>query len=130
MYLTDKQYIEVLNRLRGRILDNLPLVADDCMVPGMKDTSCSWGLCSKDKETWLLPEEHIWPNQFLRGRIAPKYRENHQLCPMDTREPGDEVLRGCFFTCMVFKAKNKTLPAKEQTIRLFDKRIRQALERK
>jgi hypothetical protein len=125
--MSDKTYYESLLRLKERIENGLSLNYEDSTVIGDKYTVCTWGLCSDDKEQWPDPDMHLWPDQFTNdGRVAPKYRENHHLCPFDTRNPNDDemsLINGCFYTCMIFQRKFKTKPNAEDVVGLFDKRI-------
>lgn len=105
-YMSDEMYLAALLRLQsftdpGR---GYPLRCEDSNTPGDKYNWCTWGLCSDKWEMWPEPEMHIWPDQFKeRGRIAPLYRESHQLCPCDIRDVSTG--NGCFWTCIVFRYK-------------------------
>jgi hypothetical protein len=110
--MTDEAYLKALLRLRERI-EKCNLVYFDDDTIGSKDTQCTWGLCCASKEQWPDPEDHLWPDQFIKeGRVAPKYRKPYQVCPMDTRPvPNREAPRrnGCFYTCLFFqKGANPT----------------------
>lgn len=128
--LSDASYKLVLVRLRDQIANGLPLKAEDSTEPGNKYTECNWGLCSEEKEAWPDAADHLWPDQFLKnGRVAPKYRKDTHLCPMDTREPSDrkeKLMIGCFYTCKVFRHGNPR-PTREQAIEWYDKRIAQSI---
>lgn len=125
MKISDNRYGAALVRLRTRIADGLPLEAWDDVSPGCKDTHCSWGMCTNDPEQWPSAGDHIWPVDFMdRGRIAPRYKEVHQKCPMDTRagKPGERLTCGCFYRCRVFQRNEKT-PSREEALALFDAQI-------
>jgi len=101
LYMTDKGYLEALQRLQALVLSGLPLHYENSDCIGDKYTNCTWGLCSEVKEMWPEPAMHLWPDQFTKhDRIAPLYRLNHHLCPCDTRTVGGN--NGCFYTCIIF----------------------------
>lgn len=120
--LPQERYIAALHRLRNLIKEGKELVAADSTTIGDKYTSCSWGLCSGEKEAWPDAKDHLWPDQFLeRGWVAPLYRQKGQKCPFDSRkDDGDGT--GCFFSCRVFQRKLKT-PTREQALALYDEVI-------
>lgn len=101
LYLTDEQYLGILDRLQKRIEDNSPLVYRDSTTPGDKYTYCSWGLCSADKVIYPTPDLQLFPDHFPE-RISPKYTTRRHLCPFDKRD----VLKhagGCFYHCRIFR---------------------------
>lgn len=119
--LPDDRYLAALERQRARIENGNPLVFADDNTPGDKDTSCSWGLCDNNKEAWPDPQDHMWPDQFIeRGRVAPRYLEEKQTCPLDTRPRPNTSPNGCFYTCRIFQAKRGQRPDREETLRLYD----------
>lgn len=98
LYLTDKQYLDLLKRARNH-LDTIDRVrSDDSNDIGNKYTGTNVGLCNDKglctQETAMFPED--WPH-----RKVIKYREHHHQCPLDWREDPD--IQGCFYTCMVFR---------------------------
>lgn len=102
IHMTDQEYLDALERLKVLLDSGLPLHYEDSNVTGDKYNRCTWGLCSEVREMWPKPEMHLWPDQFVsRGRIAPLYRQQHHLCPLDTRSEGTG--NGCFWTCRVFQ---------------------------
>jgi hypothetical protein len=44
------------------------------------------------------------PDEFRdHGRVAPKYKQDGQLCPFDRRDPEERMTRwGCFYHCRIF----------------------------
>lgn len=124
IYMSDRHYRQALENLKGVIEKGQQLDKEDSDEVGNKYTTCSWGLCAENKEVWPTPEMHLWPDQFRKsGRIAPKYRKTHQLCPLDTRECDGDNFNGCFYTCLAFKRKG-TL-TKESVLELIEKRIKE-----
>jgi hypothetical protein len=135
MYLPQDRYIAALERQRARIEGGLELEYYDDTTIGAKETHCSWGLCSHDKEAWPDPEDHLWPGQFVEeGRVAPRYQVKGQLCPFDTdqnarghiRDVGDP--QGCFYRCRFFQARTlrATLgppPDRKRALELYDERL-------
>lgn len=127
IYLPQERYVAALERQRARIAGGLKLDGCDDTTPGSKSTECTWGLCSDEKAAWPDAQDHLWPDQFEKhGRVAPLYRENHQLCPLDRRAAGNTDMNGCFYTCMFFKPKKGESLAKEHVLKLYDKRIAEA----
>lgn len=140
MDLSSQQYIETLQRAREVVASGAAGFAYDCTTVGCKETTTGWGLCSEDPALWPDADSHLWPDQFTNnGRIAPKYREEGQVCPFDSRayERGSVDLLpqnqldaipgyGCFYGCLLFgKAPRSPLhPIKrEKAILLYDNLI-------
>lgn len=126
LYLSQARYVAALERIRGLIIDDLPLVAECSIESGNRNVSCSWGLCSEAKVAWPDAEDHLWPDQFIeRGRVAAKYLRPHHLCPIDSRKPdySTNLLIGCFITCRVFQEPKR--PTQGQVIDWYDIRISQ-----
>ena len=125
--MSDDRHSMALVRLRTRIADNLKLDHWDSVEVGSKDTHCSWGLCSNDKEQWPNAGDHIFPISFTgTGRIAPRDSDGH-MCPMQHTEastiPGLQAM-GCFHKCRVFTPlKRAPIPTRAETLALFDKKI-------
>lgn len=124
--LPHDRYVAVLRRQRARIEAGLPFEAVDSDAPGDKYTHAAWGLCSEDREAWPDREDHLWPDRFDRGRVAPKYRDKGQRCPMDTRPVDDPNIEiGCFYNCQIFQRRHPT-PDRAEAVRLYDEAIEQA----
>lgn len=122
-YISNDRYLAALHRQRDRIVAGLEFEAEDSEVIGDKFTHASWGLCSKDAEAWPDAEDHIWPEQFSgHGRVAPKHRNDHQPCPMQTKGGGT----GCFYSCRIFRGRRITKNTREEAIALYDDRIAKA----
>ncbi len=120
LYMSDERYLAALYRQRDRIISGLSFDADDSDQIGDKYTHASWGLCSEDKGAWPDAEDHLWPDQFTEnGRVAPKYRNEHQPCPMQTKGGGT----GCFYSCRIFKHGTITAKKRIEAIELYEKRI-------
>lgn len=102
LYMSNERYLAALYRQRDRIIAGEPFVAWDDDTPGNKDTHASWGLCNNDAAAWPDAEDHLWPDQFENnGRVAPKYRGQHQPCPIQTKGGAT----GCFYRCRIFKSQ-------------------------
>ena len=130
--LSTERYLVFLKRQKKRIAEGLKIKCEDSDAIGDKYTHCSWGACSRDKEAWPDPSDHLWPDQFIKeGRVAPKYIKKEDRCPFDTRvgnkydKDSLEPLQGCFWYCKIFQAPHKNpLPTKEETLQLYDKAIK------
>jgi hypothetical protein len=129
LYLSAARYRAALERIRGLIAAGGPLVAEDSTTVGDKYTRCSWGLCSHERAAWPDADDHLWPDLFLEhGRIAPRYRQPGQRCPMDRREAPDGF-QGCFYTCRIFLPQKGEAPmSQEEALRLYDEQIRRGQE--
>lgn len=99
LYLCNKSHLALLERLRTRIESGVPLTSVDSITPGDKYSHVSWGACTEDLEMWPDAADMLWPEQWP-GRIAPKYRNDSQYCPMDRDPDGGSF--GCFYRCRVF----------------------------
>ncbi len=121
IHLNDERYLAALYRQRDRIITGLPFEAVDSDVIGDKYTHASWGLCSEDAEAWPGRDDHLWPEQFDKGRVAPKYRHQHQVCPMQ-RKGGPF---GCFFSCRIFKGEI-TAKKRAEAVELYEQTIAKA----
>lgn len=119
--LTLERYIAALKRIRALIASGLPLDYDDDTTTGSKHMYCTWGLCSDTKDAWPDPQDYIWPDQ--PWRVAPKNRETNHTCPFRQAAPS---INGCFWSCMIFKAKKHGLPTREQALALYDAKIKEA----
>lgn len=131
---------DALRRMRARIAEGNPFEADDCTAPGQKDTFCTWGMCSNEREQWPDKDDHIWPVLFEReGRVAPRRTPEDGTCPFDKR---GEVERqrsgyryGCFFHCMIFKGREgvylqESPITREGALACFDEHIQDREGRK
>jgi hypothetical protein len=118
LYLAQYRYRAALARQSARIGQGLPFDAVDDDTPGNKYTHASWGLCSREQAAWPDRNDHLWPDQFDEGRVAPKYRKPEQRCPLDKRTNPDG--NGCFYTCRIFKGPR---PDRQEAIRLYDEAI-------
>ena len=116
LYLTDKQFLELLVRARARLEDVDKVSFYDSTMPGNKYTESNVGLCDDSLTTIDIA---MWPEAFP-SRNSMKYRMNKHLCPLDTREKHDG--NGCFYTCILFKRGMKDL---KQIKRAFDKMIKE-----
>lgn len=107
MYMTDEQYLKVLERIRYRIVLGEPFVFDTSDSTGNKYTHCSHGLCSMNPNHWPEVDEYLFPERFVpkpkpefesgRDLGAPiKYFEKHHVCPYQEKVDPD---RGCFWSC-------------------------------
>lgn len=132
MYLPNERYLVALERLRARIAEGRPLIAEDLRAPGAKTTDVNWGLCSKDPTLWKDKEDHLWPDEFEdHGRVAVKYQEGEQFCPFDSRvlAKGEVDLgpNGCFHRCRVFHPakfnEDRGLPTRKRALELYDEKI-------
>jgi hypothetical protein len=124
LYMPNDRYIAALYRQRDRIFSGIDFVADDSDEIGNKYTHASWGLCSNDKEAWPDAQDHIWPDQFeQRGRVAPKYRKQHQQCPIKASGGNGS---GCFYKCQIFKSRAVTRNTRQKAIDLYDAQIARA----
>jgi hypothetical protein len=120
IYMSDERYLAALYRQRDRIIAGTSFEADDSDVIGDKYTHASWGLCSREKEAWPDAQDHLWPDQFTKhGRVAPKYRNEHQACPMQRKGGGS----GCFYSCRIFKSGEITARKRAQAIELYEQKI-------
>jgi hypothetical protein len=118
--LSQGRYLAALYRQRDRIIAGIPFEAVDSDVIGDKFTYASWGLCSEDRDAWPDAEDHLWPDQFEKtGRVAPKYRNANQPCPMQRKGGGD----GCFYSCRIFKGGEITANKRRQAIDLYEQQI-------
>jgi hypothetical protein len=123
MYMSDERYLAALKRQRDLIASGYRFSAVDSNAPGDKFTEASWGLCSGERESWPDAEDHLWPEQFEKhGRIAPKYRSQHQACPMQRKGGGS----GCFFHCRIFKGREITENKRDEAVALYDAAIAKA----
>ena len=131
MAVPQERYVAALERQRARIEGGLELEYWDDTTIGAKQTHNSWGLCSIDKEAWPDAKDHLWPDDFEeRGRVAPKYLDQGQLCPFDVDKDMRGVIRpkghpmGCFYRCRFFQAKRLgPEPDRKRALELYDERL-------
>jgi len=112
--LSDDRYLAALKRFLAKIEAGTGLRGYDCPDEGVKATECSWGLCSLAKEDWPDASDHLWPEDFPE-RVAPKYLEEHQTCPLDWRKRAG--INGCYYTCRFFQGKDRL--TREEAIELY-----------
>jgi len=123
LYLPRNRYRAALQRQRDRIADGLRFEAVDNDVTGNKYTHASWGLCSRDHGAWPDAEDHLWPDQFAaHGRVAPKYRNQHQPCPMQNKGGA----QGCFYSCRIFHSGEIGPSKRDDALALYDAAILKA----
>lgn len=108
--LPDDRYVAALEQLRRLVSGGLELRYYDCDAIGQKETWCTWGLCNNTKEMWPCKEDHLWPYSFeTEGRVAPLYRKQGQLCPLEVPPDSPRIVEdwqrtsGCFYRCRVFQ---------------------------
>lgn len=125
MYLTDKQYLQLLKRAL-KIVQNMSKVqAEDCTIRGCKDNTCNAGLCNDNQ--LCTPKIAMFPKDFPQRKDI-KYLEDYQKCPLDWRTESQLDGNGCFYTCKIFQAKKKKIPNGE-IVRLYKKQIKWAEDR-
>lgn len=117
--LPDDRYLAALYRQRDRIIAGLEFSAVDSDTIGDKYTEASWGLCSDDPAAWPDRQDHLWPEQFDKGRVAPLYRTETQPCPMQRKGGGT----GCFYSCRIFKGREVTKNTRAKAITLYEETI-------
>lgn len=100
IYLTNKQYVEALERLKS-IVKTEKLYYYDDTTPGDKNTECSWGLCWESLKLWPTKDLHLFPKDFPK-RSSPKYTKQYHTCPNDY-DPNNE--NGCFYHCKFFQKR-------------------------
>jgi len=132
LYLTNEQYVALLERQRARIEDSVALEAEDSTTHGDKYTRCTWGLCSDELEvwpedTWLFPPFVARsPNEQSTAR--PKYLGDQQFCPFDRKDNRQAEFGsgGCFYRCRIFTPKGEPKPDRQQALDLYQIRLKQA----
>lgn len=119
LYLTDEEYLRILQNLKKEIQNDARLVYENSNAPGNSYNFCSWGLCSISKSIAPEPTMHLWPDRFIKeSKVAMKYRQHHQKCPLDKRQVSTSL--GCFYSCRVFGKRRERLPSKEKIFQLID----------
>jgi hypothetical protein len=124
------RYVAALERQRERIDAGLHFEMWDDETIGNKSTECSWGMCCEQPSLWPEPEDHIWPESFIRqGRVAPRRLADGQFCPFDRREKPKPDLEnspmGCFRRCMFFRPTTKR-PDRARALQLYDEQLAKA----
>lgn len=129
--------LAALLRFRNKIAAGAVLDAYDITDTGSKETSCSWGLCSKSLEDWPEPADHIFPLEMIEnGRSSPKYQGGYQ-CPFDQPWPeghknagSNAKGNGCFHRCLIFQRRlikpGGGPMTQEQALDLYDVKIKLA----
>lgn len=104
MYLTDNQYLKILDMIEDKLNNNIhPSITDSTSI-GDKSTYSNIGFCN---EGFTTLETALFPDDFKKyGRKSLKYRINNQACPFDNRvrEPHKKhglmnLSCGCYYTC-------------------------------
>jgi hypothetical protein len=135
LYSPWPRFLASLKRMRERIAGGLQLRYWDSNTIGDKETSATWGQCSKEKEQWPDAEDHTWPDEFLKhGRVAPVYRNvaDGQRCPFEVTNAGPGSGSGCFYRCRFFQSRKferklgLTVPTREEALQLYDATIEDA----
>ena len=109
LYLTDEQYLELLDKIEEVLASGAPLYIDDCNDIGNKHTESNVGLCNDNLTT---KETAMWPEEFPR-RTDMKYSKDYHICPFDNRfdaiEKGKKkcMFNGCFYTCSLAKPERR-----------------------
>lgn len=109
IYLTDKQYFQIMNNLEFEIKRGLKLSGFDDNTPGDKSIQCTWGLCGDNPRVQSEANMHLFPKE-LPGRLSPKYRKEHHRCPFED-PTGKDQQSGCFYRCRFFLGKQN--PSKQ-----------------
>lgn len=116
LYLTDKQYYDLLIRVRKKLEEIPSIDGFDCTITGNKDTQVNVGLCSDE---WTTKDNAMWPNDFPHRR-SMKYRKYEHRCPLDWRPVSNLPRSGCFYTCRFFKRGMRDV---RKAIVLYDREI-------
>lgn len=97
MFLTNQQYLRRLKILRKHVCTLDTISGYDSSIIGAKETVVNVGMCNKEHK--LIPKDM----RIIKGRSSSgiKYTDVFQMCPLDTRQPGDSW--GCFYHCRLFK---------------------------
>lgn len=105
LYLTDKQYLDILNKIENEINCNITPVVCDSNTIGDKFVSSNIGFCNQGFTTL---ETALFPDLFVEcGRTNMKERLANHACPFDNRIRTGKNLPnrlmnlgcGCFYTC-------------------------------
>tara|TARA_B100000315_G_C14483665_1_gene544140 strand:- start:408 stop:863 length:456 start_codon:yes stop_codon:yes gene_type:complete len=144
MYLTDRQYMSALKRMRDKIYSGQKLLLDRSNEMGCKFTSASWGMCIQEPGFWE-PEERSFPETkplYVGFKVteegerrdifleSSKPKQESQMCPFDRQafegKQSDWPYVGCFNRCRLYKPDGP-LDAEEAVI-LYDDRIKEFQE--
>lgn len=122
LYLTDEEYLRILQNLKEEIQNDAKLVYENSDAPGDNYNYCSWGLCSISKSIAPEPTMHLWPDRFVKeSKVAMKYRQPHQKCPLDKRQFSTSL--GCFYSCRIFNKGRGKLPKPAEVLTLVNRCI-------
>lgn len=105
MKFSDAAYLKSLKKLRKHV-QHAPFNAIDCEDIGSKETTCSWGMCCSDPRVFTDMDQLLFDRGTNNSNVAPKYRQDHQACPHDTKRTGG----GCFYVCAYKDLFNKRSP--------------------
>ena len=125
LYLSDKQYLTMLEKLQTLIREGLKLELDGSDDIGNKHTHASWGQCTEknwDKDALFREDKPF---------LGSKQHAKGQFCPFDTKVPteGNKLRNnpsGCFYRCRLFQAKKGEMPNREKALELYHVRIHEA----
>ena len=146
--LTDKQFLDLLQKIRADLDSITEVDEDDCTMTGNKYTHCNVGICAREdsgagwmKDKYTTLETSIWPKDFKkqfnkpkddRGReyiypqmFARKNRGSDHKCPLDGRKSKGNLgwNHSCFYSCMIFQKAKSDRPNLEEIKGLYDKEI-------
>lgn len=120
MYLTNEQYLEILNVIEKELNKNInPNIFDNDTI-GNKYTNSNIGFCNDNFTTY---ETALFPDDFLKfNRKTLKYRLKPHACPFDNRvrnlyekeeDTSINLGSGCFYTCCLNNNKLSNQELKE-----------------
>lgn len=99
-YLTDGQYIRLLDKIERKLKDGEKAWVHDNTVPGNKYTTSSVGLCN---DNLTERDMAMWPEDFP-GRKSMRYKQDYHVCPFDKRLGTESKFwNGCYYTCRLVK---------------------------
>ena len=139
MYLTDKQYLELMKKIRIDLDKIKNIEAIDCTDMGFKHTLTNVGLCAGEevnggwsKDKYVTRETAMWPKDFDKigkskypypQQFTMKYRRGNHMCPFDNGKPSKGLMSyGCFYRCLIFQKKYQT-PNLKEVKKMYDKAI-------
>lgn len=111
MYLTDEQYISILEKIRNTV--NQPgfqIKTEDCTIMGSWHTLSNCGFCNLD---YVTRKTALFPDDFPERRFF-KFRQNYHGCPFDQRFINQDKAdlgydKGCFYSCALFATNRPSL---------------------